>query len=68
MLFAEPFDLQNIFPWVIIVLAAVMLIGILGKCVSIYRKLKRNRTYVKREDKQDEQSTQDEEVKNDENV
>ena len=49
MLFAEPFNLQNIMPWVIVALAVVMLVTILGKCVSIYRNIKKNRTYVKRE-------------------
>ncbi|MCH5152676.1 MAG: hypothetical protein J1F68_01775 [Clostridiales bacterium] len=65
MLFAEPIDLQNILPWVIVALAVVMLVSILGRCISIYRNLKRNRTYVKREgsDTQDEKETH-----NDENV
>lgn len=42
-----------------------MLVSILGRCISIYRNLKRNRTYVKREgsDTQDEKETH-----NDENV
>ena len=50
MLFAEPFNLKNILPWVVIALAAIMLGGILAKCISIYRNIKKNRTYVKKND------------------
>ena len=55
MLFAEPFQLQNIMPWVIVALAVIMLATVLGKCVSIYRNIKRNRTYVKRDTEQAQQ-------------
>lgn len=34
-------------PWVVVALAVVMLVTIIAKCISIYLKLKRNRTYVK---------------------
>ena len=75
MLFAEPFNLQNIMPWVIVALAILMLIGILGKCVSIYRKLKQNQNKAKLNEKtQAEQTlnakdTQDKDIENnDENV
>lgn len=36
-------------PWIIVALAVVMLGFIVAKCISIYRKLKRSKTYVKRE-------------------
>lgn len=68
MLFAEPVQLQNIMPWVIVALAVIMLASIIGKCISIYRNLKRNRTYVKREQPTDTQEATHEEEQNDENV
>lgn len=43
------FNLQNILPWVVVALAVVMLVSILAKCFSIYRNIKKNRTYVKRD-------------------
>ena len=54
MLFAKPFNIQNILPWVVIALAAIMLITILGKCFSIYRNIKKNRTYVNKKDEHKE--------------
>ena len=64
MLFATTVELQNIMPWVIVVLATVMLASIIGKCIAIYRNLKRNRTYVKR----DRQNTPNEDTHDDENI
>ena len=55
MLFAQPFQLQNIMPWVVVALAVIMLVTILGKCISIYRNIKRNRTYVKRDGEEESQ-------------
>ncbi|MCH5156676.1 MAG: hypothetical protein J1G02_02225 [Clostridiales bacterium] len=46
-LFVEPIKLQNIMPWVVVAIAVVVLLSILIKCFSIYRNIKRNRTYVK---------------------
>lgn len=48
MLFAESFDIIEILPWVVIAIAVVTLVGIIAKCISNYRVLKRNKTYVKR--------------------
>ena len=49
-LFADSFDLKNILPWVVVIIAVVMLASIIGKSFSIYRNIKKNRTYVKRDD------------------
>ena len=49
MLFVEPADLQNFLPWVVVAIAVVVLVSILAKSFSVYRNIKRNRTYVKRE-------------------
>lgn len=51
-LFAEPIKLQNFLPWVVVAIAVVMLATILGKSFSIYRNIKKNRTYTKRDDEQ----------------
>ena len=70
MLFAEPLNLQNMFPWVIVALAVIMLVGVLGKSVSIYLNLKRNQKNAKlnqtaqKEEAQHEQDTQDKETEN----
>ena len=75
MLFALAFELQNIMPWVIVALAVIMLVSIVGKCFTIYRNLKRNRTYVKRDDEKDaqqqdtqQQNTHEKDTQDDENV
>ena len=49
MLFIQPFEISNIWPWIVVALAVAMLAGILAKCISLYLTLKRNRTYVKRD-------------------
>ena len=55
MLFAKPFDLQNILPWVIVALAVVMLVTILGKSFSTYRNIKKNKTNAKKDEQPKEQ-------------
>ena len=54
-LFEQPLKLQDFLPWVVVAIAVIMLVTILGKCVSIYRNIKRNRTYVKRDDQPSQQ-------------
>ena len=61
--------LQDIMPWVIVAMAVGMLVFIICKCVSIYRNLKKNRTYVKHDGEhagQDEPHTQEEWITKDE--
>ena len=48
MLIANSSVLYDILPWIVVAIAVAMLAGILIKCISVYRTLKRNRTYVKR--------------------
>lgn len=55
MLFAEPFKIQNILPWVIVALVVIMLGAILGKSISTYRNIKKNRTSGKKDDQPKQQ-------------
>ena len=52
MLFAEPVKLQNLLPWLVVAIAVVVLASIIGKCISIYRNIKKNRKYVKPDEPQ----------------
>ena len=54
-LFGETLGLQDFLPWVVVAIAVVVLVSILAKSFSVYRNIKRNRTYVKREGKEPQQ-------------
>lgn len=49
MLFAETPSILQILPWIVVAIAVGVLVFLIVKCVSIYRTLKRNKMYVKRD-------------------
>ena len=49
MLFAEPIEFLDILPWLVVAVAVGVLAFLLGKCIKMYRNLKRNKNSVKQE-------------------
>ena len=54
-LFGKTLGLPDFLPWVVVAIAVVVLASVLVKSFSVYRNIKRNRTYVKREGEEPQQ-------------
>ena len=55
MLFAEPIEFLDILPWLVVAVAVGVLAFLLGKCIKMYRTLKRNK--LSANNKSDEQQS-----------
>ena len=52
MLFSEPIDILGILPWVVVAVAVGVLVFILAKSFSLYRRLKRDKMNAKQASEQ----------------